>query len=342
MPKSEAPLDVATMITDFLHDPSRMSLELPPMAAGLRKRVKGMADQHPELTCESFGLGMERRTHIFKRGSAAAVTESTGVSVKNTFIDDWISPDDQAALEPAAFRSMPTQLPQCSVQAASPCVTGGMGKLDLSPINEGSPKWPCATFGIDGSPTKLPTLLGGIRVRNTFIHIDSLEPDDRSVRSMPHDMFRQCLEEEATRVAGSNVASGSHVEVPGTPTLLTAPGSPCDAGMAAQTFLPGMQVIIYGLTKVPAFNGRYGIVEHLDQATGRYSVRLIMGGPSGPKYAKLKADNMRLMAPGRLPFAPSAQGLHGEALASWTPGGDDAGMGGLASLVQPLRLTSLV
>lgn len=325
-PKSEVPLDVEAAIAEFLNDCSRTLLELPPMAAGLRKHVKAIADRHPELTCESFGLGTERRTHIFKRCSAAGVGESsTGsrgagdegartVSVKNTFIDDWVSPGDgDGGLEPVVFRSMPTQLPQ-GVQL--PSLLTSCNKLDLSPINEGSPKWPRdggpaadaspgagpAAAARRGSekpgPEALCARLERLRVRNTFIHIDSTEPDERSVRSMPHDMFRRCLDQEEAKFAPESTATYDfHVDVPDTPTWSTAPVSPCDAAMEARMFVPGMHVAIHGLTKIPAFNGRNGIVERFDQATGRYSIRLTTGSSEGPKHAKLKAENMRLAAP---------------------------------------------
>jgi len=71
------------------------------MTAQQRKYAKTVVGQHPELKCESFGMGADRRMHVFKCKS----TESSGndtlnadcsphsVNVKNTFIDDWIHAD---------------------------------------------------------------------------------------------------------------------------------------------------------------------------------------------------------------------------------------------------------
>merc|ERR1719476_388825 len=104
---------------------------------------------------------------------------------------------------------MPSQLSESPARLAA---SAGTSKLDLSPINEGSPKLSRAdSFGMgcgkqadlasDGQGNGcrraggLPTLLESFQVRNTFIHIDDMSPDGRSVQSMPHDMFRQCLEE---------------------------------------------------------------------------------------------------------------------------------------------------
>lgn len=84
-------------------------------------------------------------------------------------------------------------------------------------------------------------------------------------------------------------------------------------------FVPGMHVAIHGLTKIPAFNGRNGIVERFDQATGRYSIRLTTGSSEGPKHAKLKAENMRLAAP---LLAPAYFGTFGAA----TSGAGTAGV----------------
>lgn len=84
--------DVETAIAGFLADSTRATLELPfSLSAEQRKQAKKVAEKHPDLWCESFGLGKERKVHLFKRTSQG----SSGVSVKNTFIDDWIDTSRQ-------------------------------------------------------------------------------------------------------------------------------------------------------------------------------------------------------------------------------------------------------
>lgn len=61
-----AAFDVATAISEFLADFACTSLELPHLSTGQRKSAKALAAQHPEIRCESFGFGHERRLHLFK------------------------------------------------------------------------------------------------------------------------------------------------------------------------------------------------------------------------------------------------------------------------------------
>lgn len=331
-------IDVEAAIAEFVNDGGRASLELPPMPAGQRKDVKVIADTYPDLVCESFGMGQGRCIHVFKTGGN---NSSSGVTVKNTFIDDWITPaGDDDSVEPVIFRSMPSQLTGSPNRLPTSAGLSALtSKLDLSPISEGSPKLPGAnTFGIACSPKLpallgaetfgmagvkqidavkcrqgegessggrcggaggLPTLLGNFQapqIRNTFIHIDDMSPDasNRSIQSMPHDMFRQCLQEElhqakasATRCAGQSPPQETKAftgTAAGQPNI---PGLPTFEGLAL-----GTQVTIQGLTKIPAFNGQSGIVERFDEATERYSVKLTTGGPGIPKFAKVKRENL--------------------------------------------------
>jgi hypothetical protein len=103
--------DVEKAIASLLADPTRASLELPCSLNGEeRKNAKKIAQQYREIKCESFGLGEERRMHLFKNGVISAASPQRisakhplgddliegecmspqRVSVKNTFIDDWI------------------------------------------------------------------------------------------------------------------------------------------------------------------------------------------------------------------------------------------------------------
>merc|ERR1719330_159925 len=128
---------------------------------------------------------------------------------------------------------------------------------------------------------------------------------------MPHDMFRQCLDDDEESDLAVEATSDTHF--PATPAsiggleLAHVQEAPVGAPEVPDKVAPGTQVIIQGLTKIPAFNGQSGIVERLDEATGRYSIKLTTGGPGIPKFAKVKGDNLCVAAPlpPSLPFAPT-------------------------------------
>jgi len=317
----KAQQDIEALVAEFVRDPARSSLELPPMSAELRKKAKALVDQHPELKCESFGLGSERRLHLFKAGvpAVASPLSASPVSVKNTFIDDWAPSEGSGDAELVQFRSMPVQLPAgAATSRATPpdspskvSLPSCLGQLDLSPISESTPKWPVDTgAGRAHGPVMftqnqgLPRLLGGpgpkegLQVRNTFLHYDCVPPDDRTVQSMPHDMFRRCLEEEAALraaeaaakpMAAASAAPGP-MRIAGSMLSVPAP-QPAQCSHEAM-LVPGMHVVIQGLTKLPAFNGQRGVIEKFSEATGRYTVVLTAPVPGVPKNAKVKADNL--------------------------------------------------
>jgi hypothetical protein len=58
--------------------------------------VKKVAEGYPGVKCESFGMGNDRQLHLFKaeksiNEEAALECSPHRVSVKNTFIDDWVN-----------------------------------------------------------------------------------------------------------------------------------------------------------------------------------------------------------------------------------------------------------
>lgn len=295
-------VDVVAAIADFVRDDARTALEFPPMPAGQRKHVKAIADTYPNLVSESFGMGLERCIHIFK--TDANKEGSGSVTVKNTFTE--ASPFGSPKLSGDAFRM------GCGKQADA----------DRSPPNAGGGR----TSGDGG----LPTLLGSFQapqVRNTFIHIDTAAPDDRSVQSMPHDMFRQCLQEEMQQLAASGDKDVTSSATPETGRVEESEATPADV------LALGTQVVIQGLTKIPAFNGQSGIIERYDENTERYSVKLTTGGPGIPKYAKVKGANLCVAAPAVLSFSPAAYAA---------PKGPQAFFGQYGSAGAPLKLTALV
>jgi len=95
--------DVEMAIATLLADPDRVSLELTCcLNVEQRRHAKKVAEKHPDIYCESFGLGKDRKVHLFKHKSAM----SSGVSIKNTFIDDWINAD-RAGADERLVQSLP-------------------------------------------------------------------------------------------------------------------------------------------------------------------------------------------------------------------------------------------
>jgi len=331
LPAAEECFDVEALITQFLANSSADVLELPRLSTGQRKQARKLTDQHPEIVCESFGFGPERRLHLFKNktkgtstGKAtatdvltpkdnsnhnmkcfkdSAISEpSHSVSVKNTFIDDWIASQEGAALDPVISRSMPHGM-------FSKYLDLGSRKLELSPIKEGSGQFddpPTSSTSASGdeantsasSPAPiipdLPVELQEVKIRNTFVHFQSMHVDERVVQSMPHGMFSQIL--VADRLA-QECMDGEPV------TASTAPDAaavrePAATGalVGGDALFPGTEVVIEGLLKQPAFNGLSGVVQSLDEETGRYNV-LLTSPVSGRQWTKLKKENLRFRVP---------------------------------------------
>lgn len=285
--------DLESAIADFIADPVRASLELPAtLSAEQRKFARKAVDSHAAIKCDSYGLGIERRLHLFKQAS--------NVGVKSTSA----SPGGQENSEPVISRSTPNQFS---------AFLDGIGKLDLAPIAEGPSEeprvgsTPCSTAatGVSstsssppiGSPASTcrewPALNEDLHIRNTFIHMEPEAVNERAVQSMPHDMFRSCLLAEAE-------ARNASFVVPVHDDTVAAPSAnpPDHAGISVwwKTIEPGTEVIIEGLVKLPAFNGLMGVVQSIDVDTGRYNIFLAC--PAGAhQWAKVKRENLRLAPP---------------------------------------------
>jgi len=106
--------DIETAIDGLLADPERDSLELPlSLSKEQRKHAKKTIEHRQDVKCESFGLGADRRMYVFKVGeskpqkvASASECSPSSVSVKNTFIDDWI-PADAVPADQRIVQSMP-------------------------------------------------------------------------------------------------------------------------------------------------------------------------------------------------------------------------------------------
>lgn len=112
-----ASFDAEIAIAGFLADSTMASIELPRrLTAEQRKHAKIIVQQHANLKCESYGLGDDRQMHVFKndwRGTGDSASDRTpdcsphSVSVKNTFIDDWVSSQSTTTHEQRIVQSMP-------------------------------------------------------------------------------------------------------------------------------------------------------------------------------------------------------------------------------------------
>jgi hypothetical protein len=270
-------LDLAGMIKEFVSDPQRSSLELPHMTTGQRKQTKKIVDEYPEITCESFGFGQERRLHLFKQPGAI------GYEHPNVRESEEAVPVDTLG----------------STTALHCIMEGAVCKLDLSGINAYRVSQPeCSTASpssntSEGSPAStfremLPPWLApppGLEIRNTFVHFNEPPVDQRAVQSMPHNMFRQSLAKEAMSAEAINHGRVQDLQ------------SRLQSEEHEQELAPGTTVIIHGLQKCPAFNGLKGTVQSLDVEACRYTI-LFSAPVGGHSTAKVKRENLKLVSVG--------------------------------------------
>mmetsp|Transcript_46047 Transcript_46047/g.121657 ORF Transcript_46047/g.121657 Transcript_46047/m.121657 type:complete len:344 (-) Transcript_46047:19-1050(-) len=293
-------VDVPALIAAFLADEASTELELPvSLTAEQRSQAKKLSQQHPELKCESYGFGEERRLHLFKKAGQDRVI------VKNTFIDDWEGTESK---EPAMFRSVPAGMPENLLERTlQRCLNGKLDLKQLSGVAEsvgsGSPRTPGLAAGdaqFGNSHANLAAMPEGFQVRNTFIHIESVPVVERIVQSMPHGMFSKCLAEELSAQVPAGWAADLAAAAPAAaPAPPPAPTSPPQGFPVEDWLAPGTEGIIQGLVKLPDFNGLAGVVQSLDPESGRFDV--LLDGPAGTcgwRWVKVKGENCRpRMAP---------------------------------------------
>jgi len=312
---------IENTIADFLQDPASQSMEFPNLTAQQRKHAKTVLEKHPELYCESYGFGKERKLNVFKKSPIASSTvtimdfmagdilagdAACMVNVKNTFIDDWTS----AEKEPFILRSMPAHLPTSSVQ----CVMDGpVCKIDLPSVkdDEHSTVAPSSCESDDGSDTSVPPSLPDwffpppgldIKVKNTFVHFAETSADERAVQSMPGSMFRKCLllESLLAEPGEAPVADASprqlHIQPDEQQHEEEAPTCQVRTGdeVSDTSLMVNDEIVIQRLAKCPAFNGLTGTVQAFDAPSGRYSV-LLSSPIDGNKTVMLKRENCQLL-----------------------------------------------
>lgn len=298
--------DVNVSIAEFAADATRLSLEMPHMTTGQRKHTKTLLESYPELKCESYGLGQERRLHLFK------------VAVGSPAVDDLVSTETgEESVQDLVSEAVLTQNVAAAVLPKNPvrCVMGGSVRtLELESIKEGADAWEHASFrdGSTASPSACPSdssplstarsdlpswfrLPPGLEleVQNTFIHFKDPPTSQRAVQSMPHNMFRQCLFAEAVKKQYEEeelekTKMSDFVDKPAVPPVdaLSAEARDENSYIAI-----GTEIVIVGLSKAPAFNGVTGMLQSFDEQSGRFNI-LLSSPVGGHKVAKVKRENI--------------------------------------------------
>lgn len=243
-----------------------------------RREVKKIASQHEGLCCESFGFGAERRLHLFKQkgdGSSRAVGLSI-VTVKNTFIDDWLHKDiDEEESEPVIFRSLPVSL---NNRKAHDCDE----RVILSPSD--------ASLSLEAS-SELEEIRGATDMES------GLTTPPEELRFMPGSEVAIYGLKQAPHFNGMTGTVKSFDPETGRYSVLLAVSDSNGKNSAKIKpgnlwFLPGAHVSIYGLTQLPGFNGLTGVVKSFDADTCRYNLFLTSPSPCGKSWAKIKAQHL--------------------------------------------------
>jgi hypothetical protein len=138
------------------------------------------------------------------------------------------------------------------------------------------------------------------KVQGVFVHVDGVGiVDEHAVRSLPCFFGQPSYQVNA--VPMNNVLSTAAPSMLGVGSVQMSnvnqmASSATTAAHSANTLsdcLPqGTQVVIDGLTKAPAFNGRSGVVQSFDAQSGRYNLQLLMES-GGYQLAKVKLENLR-------------------------------------------------
>lgn len=189
----------------FLADVSCKELRLPPLDPEQRKQAKKLAEKYPEIKCESYGFGEERRLHLFK--SSASL---------------------KAGLAKEGSRE------GARAECASDQSTAVSGATSPDSAED-------ASGGVFEDVAALPSNL--YQVRNTFIHIEEQGvADQRNIQSMPHGMFRQRLQEEAVQYATHRVAGPvPESTATATPSIPEVPEVTKDFAPGTEVVIEGLQ-----------------------------------------------------------------------------------------------------
>jgi len=211
-----------------------------------RKLVKSAAEKFG-LSTKSFGMGGERKIHIFKPDASAALEfQAVKYSVKNTFVDGPV--ESEATVLGPAHQSMPAGGLQAHIAAEemtapSEQTSALVDKISTKVNNEQETPLNSTHSGgstADSDSDKEPT----ISIKNSFVHFegDSDEGGDpRIVQSMPDRKFAEHLraEKQEAKNAGDQksrplpvsqdpdpeVEGVAAMEIPSTPNAETSFGT---------------------------------------------------------------------------------------------------------------------
>lgn len=152
--------------------------------------------------------------------------------------------------------------------------------------------------GGEATPHPPHNLPEGLRIQNTFISGflgESL--DTRTVRSLPHGMFKRCLLDEMAACEGTRVQSEAKPCSNEASAVASEVVRVDSSAAEPEVLAPGTEVMIQGLTRLPEFNGLMGTVQCLDESVGRYDILLVEPvGSTGQRWAKVKRDNLCVAA----------------------------------------------
>lgn len=220
-------------------------------------------------------------------------------TVKNNFISDWSTEFDHVSIvsiKPQLSENLPQASVECGAKLNLSQICENTGAGEISPDRSTTASSTTTSSGSSPALVTRELLSAGLEVRNTFIHFGSASIDERIIQSMPHGMFKRSLCNEAMLEANAEQS-----------TAALAPPQIAEVAPAAvgifmndeeHVLTPGIEVIIEGLTKAPAFNGRNGVVKSFDEDTSRYNI-LLSAHASSDKHlwAKIKRENLRLATP---------------------------------------------
>lgn len=276
-----ATFDAAVVIADFDSDSDKMSLELPHMTTGQRKTTKKLLENYPDIRCESYGFGADRRLHLFKKGHQETTTAAK------------LSVDTQLAAEleeTAGLYSLHVPSDDGRLDFAS------LAKLAHQRKIEQVDDKVCASLGSEQpSELILPLTSENLQIRNTFIHLSEASADERVVQSMPHGMFKQCLLSEAVEALKVAPFCNTPTSAGGDSPMLSESDADLESFDKSAPLVAGTLVKVDGLVKLPAYNGCSAVVQGWDEATGRYSILIATIG--GFQQAKIKEENLSMLLP---------------------------------------------
>jgi len=282
-----AAFDVAAVIADFEAASCMTSLELPHMTTGQRKVTKKLLEQYPDIRCDSYGFGADRRLHLFKKGHCDSSPESQLLIDTQLVAElgEWTClqsshlPSDEGRLD---FASIAKLAHQRKIELVDDRRRPSLGS-ELKTASEQPPE------------LILPLTSENLQIRNTFIHLSEASADERVVQSMPHGMFKQCLLSEAVESFKVSPFCNTPTSAGGDSPMFSEADMDLEGMDNTSQLSIGTLVKVEGLVKLPAYNGCSAVVQGWDESTGRYSI--LIASPAGLQQAKIKEDNLSMLLP---------------------------------------------